>query len=126
MRNDLFQELMESVKEAGAIRRGERAPARVTTATQLGMPHLDVMRVRNRLNLSRSKFADLLGISMRTLEGWEQKRRRPDGPARILLSVAATHPEAVLDTVARFQRKMTGARGGVTRTRTRTARRVRA
>ena len=41
----------------------------------------------------------MMGVSVRTLQNWEQGRRVPDGPARVLLQVAARHPQAVLDTV---------------------------
>jgi hypothetical protein len=49
--------------------------------------------------LSQSEFAALLGISVATLRNWEQGRRTPEGPARILLQVAAKHPDAVWDVV---------------------------
>ena len=53
-----------------------------------------------RFGLSQPRFAALLGISTGTLQNWEQGRREPDGPARVLLQVAAHHPEALL-SVAR-------------------------
>jgi putative transcriptional regulator len=94
MKDDLFEELLQSVREGGAILRGEAAPADSFTADDP-----DVAGVREQYGLSQSKFAGMLGISVRTLQNWEQRRRRPEGPARILLRVAARHPEAVLDTV---------------------------
>lgn len=112
MRKELFEELLQSVRDAGAIRRGEMAPGRITTATDLGVPHLDVQKVRSGMNLSQTRFAELLGISPRTLEGWEQRRRDPDGPARVLLYVAAAHPEIVLQTVAKLPKTAKGGRGG--------------
>jgi putative transcriptional regulator len=63
------------------------------------MDRLDIKRVRERYNLTQSEFAALLGISVSTLRNWEQGRRVPEGPARVLLHVAAKHPEAVLDAV---------------------------
>ena len=56
-----------------------------------------VAATRHKLGLSQSRFARLLGISLRTLHHWEQGTRRPSGPARVLLRVAAQHPEAVLE-----------------------------
>jgi putative transcriptional regulator len=50
--------------------------------------------------LSQGEFARLLGISVDTLQNWEQGRRKPSGAARVLLKVAARHPEAVLEAVA--------------------------
>jgi putative transcriptional regulator len=93
MRKELFDELLQSVKEAAAIERGKSKPSRtfeVKTAN-------DVVRVRNKLGLSQNKFARLLGISENTLQNWEQGRRRPAGPAKVLLKVAARHPEAILE-----------------------------
>ncbi len=98
MRKDLFAELVASVTEMREIQAGRRAPARVARAADLvrtGVP--DVAALRARFRLSQAKFAALLGISVDTLQNWEQGRRQPDGPARILLRVAAAHPDALLD-----------------------------
>lgn len=97
MRKDLFDQLVESVKEMKAIQAGKRKPARVTRGDDLlrsGTP--DVAALRGRFQLSQAKFAALLGISVDTLQNWEQGRRQPEGPARVLLRVAAAHPEALL------------------------------
>lgn len=95
MNDKLFDELLGSVREGGAILRGETKPSRTFT-----LEDPDVAAVRKEYGLSQHQFATLLGISVRTLQNWEQGRRSPQGPARILLRVAARHPEAVLDTVA--------------------------
>ncbi len=95
MKKELFDELLQSVNEATAIERGQVKPSRtfeVKTAN-------DVTRVRNRLGLSQHKFARLLGISENTLQNWEQGRRKPAGPAKVLLKVAARHPQAILEVV---------------------------
>ena len=94
MKDDLFKELEESVRQGGDILR-ERVPAACT----FEIPEADVATVRERYGLSQAKFASLMGISVRTLQNWEQGRRIPRGPARVLLRVAAFHPEAVLDVV---------------------------
>lgn len=96
MRDDAFEELLQSVREGGAILRGEVEPAR-----SFHFADEDVKRLRERMQLSQPKFAALLGISLGTLRNWEQGRRRPEGPARALLRVAAAHPEAVLDALSR-------------------------
>ena len=96
MSDDLFAELMESVEEAGRIRRGQAQPSRsFVVATE----PLDVRAIRERYHLSQTRFAALLGISVKTLRNWEQGRRAPVGAARVLLQVAARHPEAVWDVV---------------------------
>ena len=95
MNDDLFQELLKSVREGGAILRGEAEPSREFTIADP-----DVSELRAEYGLSQEKFAALLGISVRTLQNWEQGRRAPQGPARVLLRVAAKHPEAILETVS--------------------------
>ena len=59
-----------------------------------------IAATRQKLGLSQSRFARLLGISVRTLHHWEQGTRTPSGAARVLLRVAARHPEAVLEAAA--------------------------
>lgn len=94
MNEELFAELLESVREGGAILRGERAPAR-----RFDIKAPDVKQIRQRYALSQGEFAALLGVSIKTLQNWEQGRRAPHGAARVLLQVAARHPEAIWDVV---------------------------
>lgn len=98
MNDEMFDELVASIKEAGAIRRDEQRASRVF---RVDAP--DVRKIRESLNLSQTDFAALLGISVRTVQNWEQGRREPEGPARMLLQVAAAHPQAVLDTVKQLK-----------------------
>lgn len=94
MKNELFAELIESVREGGAILRREKVPARA-----FAVEPPNVKELREAFDLSQAEFAALLGISVDTLQNWEQGRRQPAGPARILLEVVAKHPEAVWDVV---------------------------
>jgi putative transcriptional regulator len=94
VKDELFAELAESVRQGGSILRGESNPAR---SFSVEVP--DVKAIRQELRLSQDQFASLLGISAGTLRNWEQGRRVPEGPARVLLQVAAKHPEALWDTV---------------------------
>jgi putative transcriptional regulator len=94
MKEKLFKELLESIEQGGAITRGEMQPERA-----FEFNHLNVRSIRKKYGLSQEKFATLLGISVSTLRNWEHGRRKPKGAARILLHVAASHPEAILDTV---------------------------
>lgn len=96
MDDKLFEELLASVKAGGEILRGEREPSR-----QFQVDPLDIKRIREGYKLTQSQFAAMLGISVRTLRNWEQGRRVPEGPARVLLQVAARHPEAILDTISK-------------------------
>jgi putative transcriptional regulator len=93
MKKELFEELLESAKQARAIEKGELSPARVFRIN----PKTDIVRVRGKLGLSQSKFAAILGISADTLQNWEQGRRSPTGPAKVLLRIAASHPEVLLE-----------------------------
>jgi len=97
MRRELFDELVQSVQEMKEIQAGRLKPSRIVRAADL--VHADtpnVATLRARFKLSQVKFAALLGISVDTLQNWEQKRRQPDGPAKVLLRIANTHPEALL------------------------------
>ena len=85
-----FNRLVQSVRQAGRIRRGQMAPGRVTTIRPA-----DVKAIRARLGKTQEEFALMIGVSPATLRNWEQGRRQPEGPARALLRVAARHPKAV-------------------------------
>jgi putative transcriptional regulator len=93
MNKELFEQLKQSLREAGQIKRGELKPSRVFKID----PKNDIVKVRGKLGLSQSKFAAVLGISADTLQNWEQGRRTPAGPAKVLLKIAAKHPEVLLD-----------------------------
>ena len=94
MNDDLFAELVESVREGGAILRGEKPPAR-----QFEIDAVDIKNIRQQFDLSQREFAGLLGISINTLQNWEQGRRKPRGAAHVLLLVAKKHPQALWDVV---------------------------
>ncbi len=100
MNDELFNDLVESVRQGGAILRGKAKPSR---AFEIAAP--DVKHIRAQYQLSQSEFAALLGISVATLRNWEQGRRAPEGPARVLLQVVAKHPDAVWDVVQPISRQ---------------------
>ncbi len=85
-----FDKLVASVKQAGAIKRGKMQPERTTR-----MDPVDIRLIRKKLDKSQSEFALMIGISVSTLQNWEQGRRHPEGPARALLKIASENPEAV-------------------------------
>ncbi len=95
MRKQDFDRLARSLRQAGRIRRGERAPARVTRFAPA-----DVRAIRARLGQTQLEFARMIGVSPATLRNWEQGRRQPEGPARALLCVAARDPKAVAAALA--------------------------
>jgi putative transcriptional regulator len=89
-----FQRLCQSIRQAGEIRQGKRKPAR-TFAVEDPNPKA----IRERLGLSQSRFAAIIGVSVRTLQNWEQGRREPEGPAKALLRVVDREPQAVLQAL---------------------------
>jgi putative transcriptional regulator len=82
---DIGAEILDGIRE---IKRGE--VGRVTTFPP-------VAETRARVGLSQSDFARLLGVSVRTLQEWEQGRRSPSGPARMLLAIAHKNPRLLLE-----------------------------
>jgi putative transcriptional regulator len=89
-----FQNLVRSVRQAGRIRRGKARPSRV-----FRFRPADIRSIRVNLGKSQSEFALMIGVSVSTLQNWEQGRRSPEGPARALLKVAAENPKAVADAL---------------------------
>ena len=94
MKDELFNELLHGFNEGGTIFRGEKSPTRKFT-----LERPNVQQIRANYRLSQTEFATMLGISKGTLQNWEQGRPQPQGPARVLLQVAAKLPEAVWDVV---------------------------
>lgn len=86
-KRDLAAELLESIRQ---MRSGR---TQVVTSP--------VIEARKKTGLSQSQFAALLGVSVRTLQGWEQGRKHPSGAARTLLAIASTNPKAVLAVAAK-------------------------
>lgn len=95
MRKRDFDELVSSIRQAGRIRRGQAKPSRL-----FEFAPMDVKAIRRRLDKSQTEFALMIGVSVATLRNWEQGRRRPEGPARALLQVAAANPAAVAAALA--------------------------
>ena len=93
MKSELFEELKQSLREANLIKRGQMKPGRVFRVDR----ESKLVQVRGRLGLSQSKFSSLLGISQDTLQNWEQGRREPTGPAKVLLKIASKHPRVLLE-----------------------------
>lgn len=102
MKKELFNELVESIKEAGKTHRGEIQPSR-----EFIFDAQDVRAVREKLHKSQSQFARMIGVSVSTLQNWEQGRRHPHGPARALLLVASKAPHVVAKALSQPSRRGT-------------------
>ncbi|MDZ7652888.1 MAG: helix-turn-helix domain-containing protein [Burkholderiaceae bacterium] len=90
-----FDQLVKGVREmkrhmAGKAVRGARA-------TQMEEP--DVRAIREAAKISQSQFAELIGVNLRTLQNWEQRRTRPTGPARALLKIVASNPKSAIEAL---------------------------
>jgi len=90
----MFDELLESVREGGAMLRGEKKAARRMTIEASG-----VRAIRQGTRLSQSEFAQLVGVSIKTLQNWEQDRRRPTGPAATLLRIIDKQPKFAIEAI---------------------------
>ena len=84
-RRNIGREILEGLRE---LKRGEYGRV-------INIP--DVASIRAKTGLSQTQFAGLMGVSVRTLQDWEQGRRAPSGAARTLLLVASKNPGALLD-----------------------------
>lgn len=85
-----FNNLINSVEEAKEIIQGKKEPSR-----KFYIDEPNAKEIRSKMELSQTQFATLLNISVHTLRNWEQGRRHPEGPARVLLNVAYKHPEVL-------------------------------
>ena len=88
MSKRLGQEILEGIQEIKAHKAGEKT-LRAHTLKEPAPPQV----IRAKLNLSQSAFAGLMGVSLRTVQDWEQGRRKPSGPAAALLRIAEQKPE---------------------------------
>ncbi len=91
MKKNDFNDLLRSIDQMRKIRDGDMKPGSVAR-----FHPILVKKIRKKLNASQAEFAHLIGISIDTLQNWEQGRRRPEGPALALLRVADFEPEAVM------------------------------
>ncbi len=92
-KRDIGAEILAGLQDMRAHKRGE---LRLRTHSIKTLTGKDARRIRKKLGFSQSVFSALLGVSLRTLQEWEQLRREPRGPAQALLRVADRHPEALL------------------------------
>lgn len=93
----LGKRLIKAAREARSIARGEADPR----SYRMHVPmDIDVQSIRRALHLSQNEFASRFGISPGTLRDWEQGRKKPEGPARVLLMVIAKEPKAVTRALA--------------------------
>lgn len=84
-RRDIGAEILSGIRQ---LKRGEAGRVMVVPP---------IAQTREAMSLSQAQFAKLLGVSVRTLQEWEQGRRAPSGAARVLILIASRNPKALLD-----------------------------
>jgi putative transcriptional regulator len=89
MSRKAFDKIAAGFKEAAAIARGEKKPAKMYVPADV-----DVRKIRRSLGLTQEEFAARFGLPLGTIRDWEQRRRQPDGAARVLLHVIKHEPKA--------------------------------
>jgi putative transcriptional regulator len=94
MDKKLFGDLVQSLKEAKAISKGEASASR-----RFVLEPTDVKAVREQTGLSQGDFAKLMRVSVKTLQNWEQHRRTPSGPAAALLKIVSVAPKLALKSL---------------------------
>ena len=99
-----FEAIAEGLRDVLAHAQGDKTRGRIR---RVRVPDVDVGNMRGKLGLSQEDFAAAFGVSVATVRNWEQGRRQPHGPARVLLAVIDKAPEAVLEAlgVGRHGRK---------------------
>lgn len=95
MDKEHFDQLVKAVRQmsrhiAGKVVRGAKT-------TEFTEP--DVRAIREAAKISQSQFARLIGVNLRTLQNWEQRRTRPSGPARVLLKIVASDPKSAIEAL---------------------------
>jgi len=101
MKDQDFKDLLTSIDQTRKIHQGRLKPGRVFKFSPVA-----VKKIRTKLHVSQAEFACMIGVSIRTLQNWEQGRRRPDGPALALLKIAEAAPQTVVNVL-----HASGARG---------------
>jgi putative transcriptional regulator len=88
VKRDIGLEILEGIREIKAYKAGKKA-LRTHTLKRPASPQ----KIRAKLQMSQAAFAGLMGVNVRTIQDWEQGRRKPSGPAEALLRIAEQHPE---------------------------------
>ena len=95
--SEAYEQIKQGLTEALAFARGEAGGAVVH---EIAVPSVDVAAIRATTGLSQSQFARSIGVAKGTLLNWEHGRRRPTGPAQVLLAMIARKPSLVRELLA--------------------------
>ncbi len=89
---DIGQEILDGIREIKRFKNGD-----INLKSRILNEPSPPKTIRQKLRLSQSAFASLMGVSPRTLQDWEQGRRKPQGAAKSLLRIAEQHPEIFIE-----------------------------
>lgn len=95
--SDVFESIKRGLEEAIEHAKGKDTGARIYN---LDISDTDTAAIRAKTGLSQSEFAKSIGVAVRTLQGWEQGHRKPQGPARVLLAMVNKRPQIVQELLA--------------------------
>ena len=99
-KRDVAQEILDGIREIKTFKTGQgNLHTRTLRRPTFGKVPASPQLIRAKLKISQSAFAGLMGVSLRTVQDWEQGRRKPSGPAEALLRIAEQKPEVFLDLV---------------------------
>jgi putative transcriptional regulator len=90
-KRNLAKEALDGMREALQHARGDRE----LSISEIHLESEEIRATRAQLGMTQKEFADLFGVNLHTLRNWEQGRRRPEGPARVLLRIIEKEPQAV-------------------------------
>ena len=105
MKADNFKKLIVSLEEGRAILAGTKSPSR-----RFVFEKQEVRSIRENLDLSQGRFASMMGVSVDTVQNWEQGRRTPSGPARVLLTIVQHRPSILTEPWFAVRRPSTAKR----------------
>lgn len=100
--SEAYESIMQGLRQAEAYLKGDKRGSithypdgSVVDLSVVDVPAVDVAGIRAKTGLSQSAFAKSIGVAKPTLLNWEQGRRRPTGPAKVLLAMIARRPSVV-------------------------------
>ena len=106
-RQPKIHDLTAALEQVEQYKRGNTAGFRVLNVED----SVDVREIRENCGMTQDEFSRSFGVSLATLQNWEQGRRKPEGPAKLLLKMIMTKPLLVKEVIASFKKDPNHAHG---------------